>query len=68
VGVLVLQEGVSLGFESIRGIYRSDPDDIYPGRVSVADESTVVENIDIVIDFSGPEQRQIKRTGSAANI
>ena len=54
VGVLVLEEGVPLGFESIRGIYRTDPDDVLPGRVIVADDSAVVTDIDIVINFGVP--------------
>ncbi|MBD3376168.1 hypothetical protein GF406_14120 [candidate division KSB1 bacterium] len=52
IAMLLLEENVPLGVESIKGFYRSNPASPFPGSVTVASDSSVVDNIDMILDFS----------------
>ncbi len=54
LGVLVLVEGEQVGINSIRGLYYQNPGDAFPGSVRIASETSVIENIDIDINFNEP--------------
>jgi hypothetical protein len=54
IGALVIETGASIGFESIKGIYKKKPTDFLPGTVKIGTDTTIVKNIDILIDFDNP--------------
>lgn len=51
IGALVTETDSPVGIESIKGIYRKNPGDFFPGSVVIPSDTTVVENINITIDF-----------------
>jgi len=51
IGALVLEEGASIGFQSIRGIYYEKPGEFSPGSVTIDTDTTVIKNINITLNF-----------------
>lgn len=57
LGALVTEKDQNIGINSIKGIYKKKPSDFLPGSVVVQTDTTIIENIDIILDFeSGPLQ------------
>ncbi len=51
IGALVTEAGQSIGVESIKGIYKKNPGDFFPGAVVIPTDTTVVSDIDITLDL-----------------
>jgi hypothetical protein len=52
IAVLLLQSDTPLGVESIKNFYRSNPNSPFPGSVTVNTDTSVVDNINMILDFS----------------
>ncbi len=51
IGALLTETGKSIGVESIKGLYKKNPGDFFPGSVAIPTDTTVVSGIDITLDF-----------------
>ena len=52
IGALLLERGVPLGVQSIRGLYYRNPGDLFPATVKVPTDTSVIHSIDIAIDLN----------------
>lgn len=51
IGALVIEKDKSIGFDSIKGVYKKKPSDFFPASVSVPTDTSRATGINITIDF-----------------
>jgi hypothetical protein len=54
IGVLALETDQNISLSSLRGIYYETPGDLFPGTITLSDDSTVVEGVDITANLAVP--------------
>lgn len=52
IALLLLEEDKPLGVESIKSFYRANPSSPFPSAVTVSTDTTIVDNINMILDFS----------------
>ncbi len=54
IGVLALETDQPISLSSLRGIYYESPGDLFPGTITLPDDSTVVGGVDITANLAVP--------------
>lgn len=51
IGALVVEQDSPISFDSIKGMYKKRPGDLFPAPITVPDDTSRIAGVDIVIDF-----------------
>ncbi|NLP12257.1 hypothetical protein GX408_17800 [bacterium] len=52
VGALLIEKGVDIGLTSVVGLYYKKAGDLFPGAITIANDSTIIRGVTIHIDFN----------------
>ena len=51
VGALLIEKGADIGLSSVVGLYYKKAGDLFPGAITIANDTTIIRGVEIHIDF-----------------